>query len=863
MKYGTRSLAVLGALALSAMGLVPASWAVDVDQSSAVEATQSGAVEAHKREATQGEAARVPQSDTAQAAAPQASRADATPLPQPNDAQTTPADSAHPAKAEASGADASQAGGADAALAAHAGGPQAAQPALPAQSENAAQSGEPGPGLVDTPIPDIQAVGAGDDSAMVGATVTTVGVVTASYPAAESGLGATLDGYTIQTPGSGGAWDEGRASSDALFVYAGKNGQVPAPGTCVRVTGTVGEFPATSATGNPQSLTQLSATGFTQVDGCEAVAPTPVTGVPADGQAEPYESMLLAPQGTWTITDNYQTNQYGTLALTPDPEPLRAATDVVAPGQAARDYEAANAARVIALDDGTNTNLLKGAATEVPYAYLANGAPARVGYHVSFDGPVVLEPRHGSFVFQPTSMVAGHPDRSPVTITGQRPGAPTVGGDTRVATFNVLNYFSDLGVDEAGCTGYPDRTGAFVTAKKCRVRGAFSREAFVNQQAKIVAAINALGADVVALEEIENPLAVGSGTDRDASLARLVDALNEAAGAGTWAYVPSPPIIPADEDVIRVAFIYKPARVSPVGSSVIHDDPAFTGLARQPLAQEFARVSLERAAAPTFVVIANHFKSKGSVPEGAPVGNADNGDGQGNANAIRVAQARALASFAARYADKPTLLVGDFNSYSQEDPIKALESAGWARVSGAGPASYVYSGRSGSLDHVFANAAAEPLLAGVTSWAVNAQESVAFEYSRAGMNAHLSVEADNPYRSSDHNPEIIGLTLLGADPAPTPGAAPTPGPAPTLGAAPTPASPPTRQPAIPAPSRAARPATASSRPSGAPAPASARQRLARTGASAEAAIGIGILLAAAGTATRAGARRFARGRRHP
>ena len=822
MKCGTRSLAVLGALALPAMGLVPAGWAVDVGQSGAVEASQSGAVQVEQSggsDASQSAAA-LAQSGATQAGTEQIQSGDVQPT--------------HSAAASSS----------------------------PVSS---AQSGEPGPGLVDTPIPDIQAVGEGDDSAMVGATVTTVGVVTASYPAAESGLGATLDGYTIQTPGSGGAWDEGRASSDALFVNAGKNGQVPAPGTCVRVTGTVGEFPATTATGNPQSLTQLSATGFAQVDGCEAVAPTPVTGVPADGQAEPYESMLLAPQGTWTITDNYQTNQYGTLALTPGPEPLRSATDVVAPGQAARDYEAANAARVIALDDGTNTNLLKGAATEVPYAYLANGAPARVGYHVSFDGPVVLEPRHGSFVFQPTSMVAGHPDRSPVTITGQRPGAPTVGGDTRVATFNVLNYFSDLGVDEAGCTGYPDRTGAFVTAKKCKVRGAFSREAFANQQAKIVAAINALGADVVALEEIENPLAVGSGTDRDASLARLVDALNEAAGAGTWAYVPSPPIIPADEDVIRVAFIYKPARVSPVGSSVIHDDPAFTGLARQPLAQEFARVSPERAAAPTFVVIANHFKSKGSVPEGAPAGNTDNGDGQGNANAIRVAQARALASFAARYADKPTLLVGDFNSYSQEDPIKTLEGAGWARVSGAGPASYVYSGRSGSLDHVFANAAAEPLLAGVTSWAVNAQESVAFEYSRAGMNAHLSVEADNPYRSSDHNPEIIGLTLLGADPAPTPGAAPTPGvsPAPTPGAAPTPTSLPTRQPATPAPSRAARPATASSRPSGVPAPASARQRLARTGASAEAAIGIGILLAAAGAATRAGARRVARGRRHP
>ena len=133
--------------------------------------------------------------------------------------------------------------------------------------------------------------------------------------------------------------------------------------------------------------------------------------------------MLLAPQGTWTITDNYWAHQYGSLTLTPGHTPLRSATDVVAPGQAARDYEAANAARAITLDDGTNTNLLKGNATEVAYAYLANGAPARVGYHVAFGAPVVLETRHGTTVFQPTAMVAAHPDRSPVTITVKRPDA--------------------------------------------------------------------------------------------------------------------------------------------------------------------------------------------------------------------------------------------------------------------------------------------------------------------------------------------------------------------------------------------------------------------------------------------------------
>ena len=92
---------------------------------------------------------------------------------------------------------------------------QPAQPSVPASS---AQLGEERPGLVDTPIPDIQAVGDGDDSAMVGATVTTLGVATAAYPAGESGLGETLDGYTIQTPGSGGAWEPGRTRSDGLFV---------------------------------------------------------------------------------------------------------------------------------------------------------------------------------------------------------------------------------------------------------------------------------------------------------------------------------------------------------------------------------------------------------------------------------------------------------------------------------------------------------------------------------------------------------------------------------------------------------------------------------------------------------------------
>ena len=435
-----------------------------------------------------------------------------------------------------------------------------------------------------TPIPDIQKTGEGDDSALVGKTVTAVGVVTSAHPKGEDGLASTLDGFTIQTPGTGGSQGAERQSSDGLFAYVGKaDVAMPTIGQCVRVTGKVSEYPATGpkTPAQTQSLTQLAVRSVETIDGCDPVKPVPLTAVPAPAQMEALESMLVEPQGTWTITDNYQANQYGTLSLTPGSEPLCQATDAVAPGDEARAMEADNAARTIALDDGTSTNLQRGAATGVPYAYLANGSPARVGYHVGFTGPVVLDSRHSAFVLQPTRMVAAHPDRSPVSISGERPGVPQVEGDVRVATFNVLNYFSDLGQDEPGCQGYPDREGAFVTAKKCKVRGAWSRAAFENQQTKIVQAINAIGADVVALEEIENPVAAGAGQDRDGALKALVDALNAHAGEQVWAHVPSPAAVPADEDVIRVAFIYRRATIEPVGESKILDDPAFTGLARQ------------------------------------------------------------------------------------------------------------------------------------------------------------------------------------------------------------------------------------------------------------------------------------------
>ena len=617
-------------------------------------------------------------------------------------------------------------------------------------------------------IPDIQTTGDGDDSQLINQTVETKGVVTAAYPKGENANLKGLEGFTIQTPGTGGTWDPSRTASDGLFVFMGKSSATtPSIGECVVVKGKVAEYSGVkNATAATQSLTQLLPQTITPANDCDPVKPTELSGVPTQDQMEALESMLVLPKDTWTITDNYKTNRYGTLSLTPGTEVLRTATDVVAPGAAAQAYEAENAAKTIDLDDASTTDLtnFKQNGHKERYAYLANGAPARVGYHVTFTKPVVLESRFGSFVFQPTQMTAGNPDRSPVTITGERPAAPTVSGDTKVATFNVLNYFSDLGENEPGCKGYEDRDHKYVTDKNCKLRGAWSSQAFANQQTKIVQAINTIDADVVALEEIENPVASGVSSDRDGALKSLVNALNAAAGSEVWAYVPSPSTVPANEDVIRIAFIYKKAKIAPVGDSVIYDDPAYTGLARQPLAQEFKPITDVNHEGKNFVVIANHFKSKGSAPKnlsGAEAAaNTDNGDGQGNSNGVRVKQARALATFAQRFNGTPTLLVGDFNAYTMEDPLKVLTDAGWAHESGHGDSSYVYGGRSGSMDHVFANSAAHPLITEVKSWAVNAQESIAFEYSRANYNAYLAFEADNPYRASDHNPEIIGLNLI-------------------------------------------------------------------------------------------------------
>ena len=87
----------------------------------------------------------------------------------------------------------------------------------------------------------------------------------------------------------------------------------------------------------------------------------------------------------------------------------------------------------------------------------------------------------------------------------------------------------------------------------------------------------------------------------------------------------------------------------------------------------------DNASGEQFVTVTNHLKSKGSACD-AP----DAGDGQGNCNGVRLNAANELAAWLATdptgTGDPDVLLIGDLNSYAKEDPIAALEGAGYTNL---------------------------------------------------------------------------------------------------------------------------------------------------------------------------------------
>jgi len=208
--------------------------------------------------------------------------------------------------------------------------------------------------------------------------------------------------------------------------------------------------------------------------------------------------------------------------------------------------------------------------------------------------------------------------------------------------------------------------------------------------------------------------------------------------------------------MIRTAFIFKKAAAEPVGESIIHNNTVAFASARKPLAQVFKPVGATDDK--KFIAIVNHFKSKGSAatPD-------DTDKGQGASNLARTKQAQSLLAFSnelqeSKGTDK-VFLIGDFNAYSQEDPIRVLSEAGYTDLeAGTGKHSYLFGGMVGSLDHILASPAAKATVTGTDIWNINSVESVALEYSRYNSNVGNYYVADE-FRASDHDPVLVGLNL--------------------------------------------------------------------------------------------------------
>ncbi|MEM6574963.1 MAG: ExeM/NucH family extracellular endonuclease [Pseudomonadota bacterium] len=558
-------------------------------------------------------------------------------------------------------------------------------------------------------------------------TVVVEGIVVGDYQD-DTGNAATdtslLDGFFVQE--EDGDADGDAATSEGIFIFeGGPTATDVSLGDRVRVIGTVSDSFA---------QTQLSAPTITICDSGNSVSPAQVL-LPRQSavEYEAVEGMLVQFSQELTVSEIFNAVRFGELTVSDGR--LIAPTQATMPGVDANNQLALNELNQLLLDDGRD-----GSNNEpLAYGFTADN-PQRAGDTFT-DVRGVMGFAFGAFRLRPVDSEFFVTDG-----TNARTAQPdNVGGSLKAAAFNVLNYFTTIDTGGAACG--PGLVGC---------RGADSTFEFTRQEAKIVSALLALDAQLVGLVELEN--------NASQSLADLVDALNTAAGEpGRYAFVDTGLI---GADVIKVGLIYQPAAVTPTGSFAVLDatvDPLFDSFLNRPaLAQTFT------ANGESFTVVVNHLKSKSC--SNATGDNLGQGDGQGCFNAARTDAASALATWLATdptgSGDPDVLILGDLNAYAMEDPITALRDGGFidliARDLGSNAYSFRFNRQAGYLDYALATETLALQVTGVTAWPINADESRLLDYNEesvSGLVKPASFFSDSAFRSSDHDPIVVGLEL--------------------------------------------------------------------------------------------------------
>jgi uncharacterized protein len=423
-----------------------------------------------------------------------------------------------------------------------------------------------------------------------------------------------------------------------------------------------------------------------------------LSGVEAERGAERWEGMWIRPHADWTVVDTSALESRGELGISPHGR-------VYAPGHPlARAATAASVWTLLGMADTARSWLLAGKLSQ----------HLRLGARASALTAVVLS---GS----PPTLLATEP--VDVHAPPPAPLQPLAPGSVRVAALNLDNYFLRPGT-----------------------RGASSELELVRQRSKLVAALRQLDADILALSELENtaPAAAPSETAPPASLADLISALD--------ATLPSELGYSVSEsgsggsDVIRSALAYRSQRVRPSGPAWSANASEFR---RAPLLQSF------EAHGRTLTVGVVHLKSKLCSGDAQVVGI------EGCGAETRAAEAGALAAaLGASATAGEVLLIGDFNSDSEETPLLELKRAGFsdlfAGVAAADRYSYVFEGRATQLDHALASATLAAALSNAQIWHIDADEPALFGY---GLEHPPAAYHPDERRCSDHDPILVDFAL--------------------------------------------------------------------------------------------------------
>ncbi|EPX80089.1 ExeM/NucH family extracellular endonuclease [Litoreibacter arenae] len=588
-------------------------------------------------------------------------------------------------------------------------------------------------------------IGVDDRSALDGQIVTVRAIVTADFQDGLFGSQGDLNGFYIQEEEVD--YDFNDLSSEGIFIFDGTAPLVDVQiGDLVEITGTVGEN---------FGQTQISATAVAVLE-TDQMLPSavdvtfPTASVMDDGSGnyvanlEAYEGMRVNIAQDMTVSELFNLDRFGQYNVSADGRPVQFTQDNAPDVAGFEQHRQDVAARTLVLDDGlTVQNPDELRIIDGNDGILTAEDSFRMGDTISaIEGVVGYS--FGEFRINAADGIYEQANPRPET-------PEDIGGNFKVASLNVLNYFTTIDLDGVTTDNGNDP------------RGADSMEEFERQAEKLVNAIVAIDADVLGLVELENDFAGDNFAIKD-----IVDRVNAALGSEVYAFVD-----PGQEfvggDAISNGLIYKVQEVGLNGDMAILEsfegrdfiDPlgAGRGLNRPAIAQTFEDLDTGQ----TLTVSVNHLKSKGSL-SGLDADEAQ-GDGQGNNNATRTEAADILAAWLnsdpTGQGSANTLILGDLNSYAQEDPLTTLAGAGFTDLAAAelgdDAYSYVFDGQIGTLDYVLANDALAESVVGVTEWHINSDEADALDYNLDFGRDPALFNGDTAARNSDHDPVIVSF----------------------------------------------------------------------------------------------------------